>query len=95
VEGSLPTGSHDARIDESLEVMAECRRRHVHMGLNGPGRGALRACLHDVAQDRQTDRMAESSELLGVVVQLSAHVSISIIFEVADASSISRASLDK
>ena len=81
VEGSIPTRPHYARIDEALEVMAERRGRHVDMGLNGPGSGTLRARLHDISQDREANRVPESPELLGVLVQLSAHLSISNLFE--------------
>jgi hypothetical protein len=81
MEGSISTGPHYARIDEALEVMAERRGRHVDMCLNGPGSGTLRARLHDVSQDREANRVPESPELLGVVVQLSAHPPISNLFE--------------
>jgi hypothetical protein len=49
VEGSIPTRPHYARIDEALEVMAECRGRHVDMALNRPGSGTLRARFDDVS----------------------------------------------
>ena len=73
MEGPVPTGPHHTRIDETLEVMTERRGRHVHMSLNRPSSGAFRARLHDVSQDRQANRVPESPELLGVMIQLAAH----------------------
>ena len=81
MEGSIPTRPHHPRIDETLEVVAERRGRHIHMGLNGAGSGAFRARLDDVSQDREPNRVPESPELLSVLAQFSAHLLSSNLFE--------------
>ena len=73
VERALAAGPHHARVDEALEVVAERRGRQVDVRLDVAGGGALRARLHDEAQDRQANRVPERAELLGVMLQLPAH----------------------
>src|SRR5450432_2545731 len=81
VEGPLPTGTDDTRIDEPLEVVAESGRRHVHMRLDRPRGSAFRPDLHHVAQDGQAERVAEGPQLLRKPIQLPAHPPISTIVE--------------
>jgi hypothetical protein len=73
VEGAFRASRRYARVDEALQVMAECRGRKVDVGLDVTRGGAFRAGLHDVPENLEPDRMSESTELLGVAFELRGH----------------------
>ncbi len=59
--------------------MAECRCGQVDVALDITGRGAAFTSLNHVPKDREPDRMAQGSELLGVTFQLRWHALLLIL----------------
>lgn len=76
LERALTASRHEVGIHEPLEVMTQGRRRHVDVALDVARARAFAAGLHDEAQNRQTNRMAERAELLGTSFKLRDHNSL-------------------
>src|SRR5258708_4902258 len=69
-ECALAPRGKQPRRRQAFEVMAERRRRNIKLALNLPGGGPLRVPLHDVAHDREAQRVPECPELLRMMFEL-------------------------
>jgi hypothetical protein len=65
-EFPLGTGSENARLHESLEVVAQGRCRQPDVRLDITSRRAPILALHHISQNGEANRMAKRTELLGV-----------------------------
>lgn len=74
MEGAFVTHLQQVGVDETLQVMAEGRCGKVDVLLDLERGRALGAALDDEAKDRQTNRVAERAELLGVSIELRWHL---------------------
>ncbi len=83
MECALAVRGQEARSDEALQVMAQCRRGQRDVGLDVPCGAASVTCLHHKAQDAQAHGVSQRAELLGVSFELGGHATASNIFEVA------------
>ena len=64
-------------LDETFQMMAECRRGQIHVRLNLTRRDPLRSTLNDEAQNGEANRMSERTELLGVALDFRGHAATS------------------
>jgi hypothetical protein len=73
MEGALRPSGESPRVDETFQMMTERRGRKIHVGLDVPRGGAVRAGLHDEPKDLQSNGMTKRTELLGVPFELGGH----------------------
>jgi hypothetical protein len=70
VKCALLATDEQTSIQQALQVMTECRRGQVDMGLNLAGGPSVFAALHDEAKDRQPDGVTERRKLVCVMFEL-------------------------
>src|SRR5687768_11321289 len=73
-ERSFAPALEQIRVRQPLQMVAQRRGGQIDLCLDVAGGHASVSALHDAAQNREPNRMAERAQLFGVTIELRGHV---------------------